>query len=254
MSSTEATFERGDSEQVAPEAALRAHVEAQLANAISKKQKTLELSKSPWPNDWEVFAWGPFRWPQPDVQYSPGRIVYTGETFYMAIAIWMNQQMCQDIVQHQDKFELSFVTSNMQKMLPADNMSFTCCIPTNQDGPCYYVRVAAFTADEVACLMEMNICARICNCSGNYLPRYAAFVRHVYDFDPETLWPAIPGVPPGSPGYADDPGLPFPPAPSTPGWQFDRPIRFMVLDRLGTCECDDYCGPLFPEDPVPPSP
>lgn len=102
-------------------------------------------------------------------------------------------------------------------MEAVDDLSFTCCIKTEQGGACFYVTVWEFTPQKEACLYETNICARICNCSNNTLQDYAGFVRHVYDFDPSKLWPG------------------------TPGWGFDRPIRYMVADPQKKCDCSEEC-------------
>jgi len=223
-------------EESDPGEKLKSHVEAQLAEALNQKKDQLELAQAPFPNEWEVFAWGP--WQDPfDPTQDPGRIIFTGQVAYIAIAVWMDPvNMCPDIVNHEDKIELNIWTSNTQTMQPVNlpGLTGTVCIPTQQGGPCYYVRVVSFTPREEACLYETNICARICNCQGHTLPRYAGFVRHVYDFDPEKLWPAFPLPPLPSP-----PGGPIPPAPTlpppTPGWGFDRPIRFMVADPQRNC-------------------
>jgi hypothetical protein len=216
----EQVFERGE---VDPAEALKAHVEAQLGAALEKKRSQLEVTRGPFPNEWEVFAWGPWQGGFFPPDHDPGRIIFVGETAYIAIGVWMNDEMCPDIVNHEDKIELNVWTSNTQTMQPVPALSRTFCIPTEQDGSCFYVLIFTFTPDTPACLYETNICARICNCQGHTLPRYAGFVRHVYDFDPEKLWPSVP-ILPGPPGSSP-----------TPGWGFDRPIRYMVVDRKADC-------------------
>jgi hypothetical protein len=226
MSNDEVTV-RG--EEADPGEELVAHVEAQFAAALEAKTSQLELTQAPFPNAWEVFAWGPWQYPF-DPYFNPGRIIFTGEVAYIAVAVWMNPYMCPDIVNHHDKIELSFWTSNTQTMQPVNvpGLSGTICIPTHHN-KCWYVRYMRFRPTEEACLYETNICARICNCKGHTLPRYAGFVRHVYDYDPEKLWPAYPVGPPGPAA---------PPSP-TPGWGFDRPIRFMVADPHRRCCPED---------------
>jgi hypothetical protein len=81
-------------------------------------------------------------------------------------------------------------------------------------GQSVYWDYFTFSPTEAACLYEMNICARICNCNDVTVPGFGAFVRHVFDFDPEHL------------GLLRSP---------TPGWTFDRPIRFMVADPTAPC-------------------
>jgi hypothetical protein len=207
------TFERGE---VDPIETVKAHVEASFKAALDEKKSQLELAQGPFPNQWEVYAWGPYQEPF-DPEKDPGRIIFTGETAYIGVAVWMNPEMCPDIVNHEDKIQLNFWTANTQTMQPVPDLNYSCCITTKQDGPCFYVMVWEFTPSAPACLYETNICARICNCQGHTLPRYAAFVRHVYDYDPSALWPDI------------------------PGWQFDRPIRYMVVDRKADCDCAEEC-------------
>jgi len=229
MTNDDVTFSRGDED---PSEVLRTHIEAQLGAALDRKTSQLQLTQGPFPNEWEVFAWGPYQLPF-DPGKDPGRIIFTGQTAYIGVGVWMNPEMCLDIVNHEDKIQLSFWTSNTQTMQPVPGLSHTCCITTKQDGPCFYVIVWEFEPATPACLYETNICARICNCQGHTLPRYAGFVRHVYDFDPEKLWPAF--------GPAPIPGVPSPPGAPTPGWGFDRPIRYMVVDPKEDCDCAEEC-------------
>jgi hypothetical protein len=186
--------------------------------------------------DWEIFALGP--WQTPD-DLQPGRIIRVNETAYLAIVVWMNPEMCRNITQHGDKIELNIFTSDTQRMEAVDELHHYCCILTEKDH-CWYVYVWEFTPTEDACLYETNICARICTCSDVVLEDYAGFVRHVYDFDAESLWPEIPAsvLPPELPGggWPDIPTAP-------PSWGFDRPVRYMVYDPERACECG------HPDDP-----
>lgn len=208
-----------------PGEALKAHVQAQMASAVQALETNLQLTQALPPDAWEVFAWGPYQYRNGvfDPYVDPGRIIFTGETAYLAVAVWMNPHMCRVITDHQDKIILNFYTSDLQRMqVAAGNLTHHCCITTKQDGPCFYVTVWKFTPEQDACLYETNICARICNCNNNTLQDYAGFVRQVYDFDPEKLW--------------------FGP-PQSPGWQFDRPVRYMVADPQEACDCEaeDEC-------------
>jgi hypothetical protein len=197
----------------------------------------LELTEAqPGMGDWEIFAFGP--WQTPD-DLMPGRIIKKDQTAYLAIVVWMNPDMCRNITQHGDKIELNIFTSDMQRMEEVPDLSHYCCIQTYLD-QCWYVYVWDFTPTQDACLYETNICARICTCSNVALQDYAGFVRHVYDFDPETLWPPVPPavLPPDFPGG----DWPFgPPAP--PSWGFDRPVRYMVYDPDLACDCGDPADP-----------
>lgn len=194
-----------------PRATLKAQVEAQFGAAL-EQAATLELAEAPaGMGQWEVYAWGPWQ----DPGQMPGRIIQLGETAYIATAVWMDDVMCANIVGFEGKIELSYWTSNTQTMRPVPDMDHVCCIFPTPDGGCFYITVWEFVPTEAACVLETNICARICNCQNHAVPGYAAFVRHCWDFDPSNLWPA----------------------PPRPGWAFDRPIRYMVSD-MRDCVCD----------------
>lgn len=217
----------GEDRQPSIVQALKANVEANFKSAIDRKETMVaaELTEGPPlqpPHKWEIFAYGPYQYENgvfnPSV--NPGRIIFTGEEAFIAIVVWMNSSMCKTITEHNDKIMLEIWTSDIQRMRPAGpNLSHTCCIKTEK-GVCSYVVVWKFEPTDPACLYETNICARICNCNDETLPDYAGFVRQVYDYDPETLWPS---------------------PPVTPGWGFDRPIRFMVADPDAVCDCTDEC-------------
>jgi hypothetical protein len=204
-----------------PREVLKAQVEAQIAAAL--EQASLELTQAPPPvpgiRQWEVYAWGPYQFPF-DPLRDPGRIIFLGEKAYIAVAVWLNPRVCDELTAFKAKIELSFWTSNTQTMEPVPEMDYSCCIFTER-GKCYYVTVWEFEPTEEACVFETNICARVCNCDNSVVPGYAGFVRHVFDFDPSKLF----GPPP-------------------PGWGFDRPIRFMVADPDYRCACD-------PDNPCP---
>ncbi len=190
---------------------LKAKVEAQFKAALD--QAALELTQAPVPDQWEVYAWGPWQLPfNPTVD--PGRIIFLGQTAYIATAVWMNPQMCADVTGFEAKIELSYYTSNTQTMKPVPAMEHSCCIYTTYN-QCFYVTIWEFEPTEAACILETNICARICNCENHPVPGYAGFVRHVFDFDPSKLFP-----------------------PPSPGWGFDRPIRYLVADPDAECDCD----------------
>ena len=211
MSKDELTFQRGDAP--GPSEVLKKKVEEKFAEALNKVTAEITQTGVGHPaNKWEVYAWGP--WQDPGME--PGRIIMKGETAYIATAVWMNPTMCADVLGFGSKFELNFYTSNTQTMMPVPALNFSCCIFPEQ-GTCFYVTVWEFQPQEEACILETNICARLCTCENKLVPNYAGFVRHVYDFDPDNL---------------------FPPAPLPPGWQFDRPIRYMVADPDRKCGCD----------------
>jgi hypothetical protein len=223
-----------------PRAKLAARVAKDFAKADKGRKAALELTQVPvdlGPHAWQIFAFGPYQ--TPDAQ--PGRIIKKGEKAYIAIVVWMNAAMCQVITQHGDKIELNIFTSDMQRMVPVveDDMSHYCCIETVSNH-CWYVYVWEFTPPREACIYETNICARLCNCSDVPLPDYAGFVRQVFDFDPESLWPSPPAE-----VLPDD--FPLDDWPRRPRrrrrWGFDRPIRYMVYNPESSCDCDNYPCP-----------
>jgi hypothetical protein len=228
-----------------PRAKLTARVAKDFAEADKGRKAALELTQVPvdlGPHAWQIFAFGPYQ--TPDAQ--PGRIIKKGEKAYIAIVVWMNAAMCQVITQHGDKIELNIYTMDTEKVKAVEALEHYCCIAT-VPGHCWYVYVWELEPEDAACIYETNICARICTCSDVVLEDYAGFVRHVYDFDPETLWPPIPPILlPPHPDVPDQPTLPtdpnWPPVPTVPpppGWGFDRPIRYMVYNPETVCECGD---------------
>jgi hypothetical protein len=218
---------------------LARRVATKFQEAAAAQRTRLQLSEVPpdlGPEDWEIFAFGPYQTEEEE----PGRIIAKDQTAYIAIVVWMNPAMCRTITTHGDKIELNIWTSDMQRMDPVDELSHYCCIKTER-GHCWYVYVWEFKPTQDACVYQTNICARICTCSNVALPGYAGFVRHVYDFDVERLWPY---PPPGERAAVLPPGFPtdeWPEAPQAPGsWGHDRPIRYMVYDPDIGCECGEY--------------
>jgi hypothetical protein len=208
-----------DRPEPGPGDALKAHVEAKLEDARGKVEIELAEAQFNPPFDWEVVAWGPWQLPF-DPAINPGRIIFVGEQAAVATAVILNPAMAQNVAGFGAKIELNYWTSNTQTMQPVPGISTSRCIDiyANQY---FYIDVFVFTPYDEACLFEMNICARVCNCNRRTVPGYAAFVRHVFDFDPEDL------------GLITGAGLPTPPTPSP--WAFDRPIRFMVAQPDEDC-------------------
>jgi hypothetical protein len=211
----EVTISRGGDD---PRETLKARVEARFAAALEEATAQLEVAEAPAPDRWEIYAFGPWQ----DPGKAPGRIIFLGEKAYIAVVVWMNDPMCEDVNGFEAKIELNFWTSNTQTMQPVSAMDYTCCIERKPGDPCFNVMIWEFEPTEAACVLETNICARICNCQNHPVPGYAGFVRHVFDFDPETLF--------------------FPPHFHPPGWAFDRPIRYMVSDG-SDCDCSVVCPP-----------
>lgn len=194
-----------------PRETLKAEVEVRLASVL--QERALETSEAPnlGPFDWDVVAIGPFQ----DPGHGPGRIIKLGEKAYIVTIVMMNNPMCRNLAGFGGKVELSFATSDMERMVAVDDMDYSYCIQVTE--PCgnpisFFVHVWEFEPSVAACVLETNICARVCNCKGYYVPGYAGFVRWVYDLDAEWLWPA--------------------------GVRFDHPIRYLVY-KGDKCACED---------------
>jgi len=205
-------------------AALKAHLDAKMA-AIIQRRRQAPVAELAGPQDyWDIYATGPYQ----DPSLMPGRLIQVGEPATIAVHIYLNPTFppppaidaCTDLTQHNDKIELHFFTSNMQTMQPVPELSNIVCIQTTP-GECWYNYEWTFTPTTAACLYEMNICARVCNCNNQALPQFSAFVRWVEDLDYDYLF-------------------------GGQGWSFDRPIRFMVSDPKQACET---CYP--PDRPAP---
>lgn len=215
--SEELTVERSTEDAAAK---LKAYVEQRIHGAMDEAKTRAELTQSP-PSpvfDWELVAWGPWQLPF-NPPADPGRIIFKGEEALIATAVVMNDDTSVTLGGFGAKVQLNYHTANTQTMLAVPALSTSTCIPIVAH-QLVYVHVWRFTPQEAACLFETNICARVCNCSNHAVPGWAGFVRHVYDFDPESL-----GLVPWSPPAA------------SPGWQFDRPIRYMVSDPAIPCDC-----------------
>ena len=189
-------------------ATLKAQAEAQVA-ATLEQRAALELAEAPpGMGQWEVWARGPWQAPG----QMPGRIIELGQTAFIATVVWLDDVMLANVVGFEGKIELRYHTSNTQTMASVPAMAFACSI-TPRANQHYYVTVWEFQPTEAGCVLETNICARICNCKNHTVPGYAAFVRWVRDFDVDSLFPPVP-------------------------WGFDRPIRYMVYDPRIECVGD----------------
>ena len=167
---------------------------------------------------WEIFGLGPF---QPgaatippadffDHPLLPNRIIQVGEEAVIYALVYLNPSFpspsaCSILTNFGAKIELNYRTVNTQKCVvgPAA-LNVTHVIDLVQ-GQCWYLDELRFTAEEAACLLETNICARVLNCKDAPVRPFAAFVRWVYDPDFDLFF--------GSEVF-----------------EFDRPIRYMVSD------------------------
>jgi len=197
-----------------PRETLKAQVEAEVEAAL--EQASLELTETQFALfQWEVWARGPWQHPS----QAPGRIIALGQKAYIATVVWLNYEMCLNVSGFGGKIHLSYHTSNTETMRPVAAMDYACCIPVT--GPCprwgkRFVHIWEFEPTEAACILETNICARICNCNDKPVPHYAGFVRWVRNFDRDLL---------------------FPP----PFLTFDHPIRYLVYDNKDVCDCSVIC-------------
>jgi hypothetical protein len=206
-----------------PREALQAQAEVQFGAALEQVDTELELGQAPpFQGSWNIWAFGPWQFPA----NQPSRIIMVGEWALMHTVVWMDPViMGPNIVAHGDKIELEYFTSNMETMLPAGNpLNHHVCIDT-QAGPIitpsgyYFHNWWWFKPEVAACLYEMNICARICNCRNQPVREYAAFVRYVWDYDPELIRPLV-----------------RPWESKAAGWSFNDPARFAVFDK-SKCDC-----------------
>lgn len=225
MSNEEATYPRGEGEDELE--ALQAQAEAQFAAALEQVDTELELELGqapPYQGSWNIWVFGPWQWQYANQQ--PSRIIMVGEPAWLHTVVWMDPIiMGPNIVGHEDNIELNYFTSNMQTMSPAGtDLKEHVCINTRYPwkktpSGYYFQDWWRFTPSEAACLYETNICARICNLANRPVREYAAFVRYVWDYDPERIRPL---VKPWETHLA--------------GWSFNDPIRFAVFDK-SECDC-----------------
>jgi len=173
---------------------------------------------------WDIFAIGPFQAgaglvPPSDLldqPLLPHRIIQVGETASIATVVFLHPffpdpslSACDIITGFNAKIELNYFTHNTQTMTPVSNLSRTACIHTVRN-QCVYVDVFEFAPRTPACLYEMNICARVCSCDNTPIQPFGGFVRWVRDLDFDLFF-------------------------GSEGWEFDRPIRFMVSDFASPC-------------------
>ncbi len=189
MSNRDLTVSRAEVDDL--RATLKANAEAKFSAAL--EQATLELTEVPLlgPFEWEVYARGPYQAPV----FKPGRIIGVNQKAYIDVVVWMNESMFSTVKGFEADVLLNFWTSNTQTMLPVPRLSTQVCIePTPApNGGMFSTYIWEFTPAEAACLLETNICARLCNCEGRTVPGYAGFVRWVKDFDRDSAVAASPG-------------------------------------------------------------
>jgi len=201
MSSKEVNVSRAEADD--PLESLTANLEAQYAAAFEQAELELAIAP-PGFGFWNVWAFGPFQGPRWDPR--PGRILEVNQPALVHVVVQMNRVMCANVTGFAADIQLNIFTSNTQTMQPVPSLSTSVCIET-EPNKCRYHYYWRLTPSVAACLYETNICARICNCDGAGVPGYAAFVRWVWDYDPEVLrrrWGQ--------------------------GVRFDHPIRFGVFD------------------------
>jgi hypothetical protein len=162
---------------------------------------------------WNLYSLGPFQHLAPDGPLPPHQVIKLGETAWITTVLVLNSHPilppppgmspCHVLSDFGLPYEIQYQTCNLT--------TCTTGIPSATQtgnlspGVCWYVRVHEFTPTEVG-LYETNISARILGGGGAPLaPHFAGFARWIFDPDPEMFWPG-----------------------STPGWQYDFPVKFMV--------------------------
>lgn len=188
-------------------------------NESLQKSKSLELGEAPPPSVWDIWAVGPYQ----TVGEPPGRIIELGESAYIVTVVFLNSFMNTNVISFGGKVRLDFHTANTQTMQPVPAMYDSCCFEPGKPDivlpfGALYIVVRKITPTEAACLLETNICARICNCKYESVPGYAAFVRWVANLDYDLFFPPV-------------------------GFQFDHPIRYLVYDNDddNNCDCPEDC-------------
>jgi len=194
--------------------AMKGSLDAKLESLFARRAATPTEELAGPLNFWEVYAVGPYQ----NFVLEPSRVIDVGEQATILVVVYLNPfvpspipggNACDIITGFGASIELNFVTSNMQTMTAAPALSPSFCIPTVL-GQCWYSFYWTFTPREEACIYETNICARICNCNGYYIPQYSGFVRWVENLDYDYFF--------GADQYT-----------------FDHPIRYMVADPSGRC-------------------
>lgn len=190
-------------------------------NASMSEKVSEQLAEATPPSDWEIWAVGPYQ----TLASEPSRIIELGESAYIVTIVFLNNFMFNNVKDFGGRIRLDFHTSNTQTMEPVPAMDDYCCFEPCEREPdivlffgVLYIIVREITPTEAACVLETNICARVCNCKDEAVPGYAAFVRWVYDVDVDLF---------------------FPPQ----GFVFDHPIRYLVYDNDDhtNCDCTEEC-------------
>ena len=196
---------------------LKNRIIGEIQNSIDNA--SFELGEAPPPSQWEIWALGPFQ----SASAQPSRIIEINQTAYIVTVVFLNTFMNDNVTGFGGRIRLDYHTSNTQTMLPV-LPPYSCCFEPGVEPSIelpfgsLYVIVREFTPTEAACLMETNICARVCNCKNEVVPGSAAFVRWVANFDFDLFFPRV-------------------------GFQFDHPIRYLVYDNEDdtNCDCTNDC-------------
>jgi hypothetical protein len=162
---------------------------------------------------WNLYSLGPFQHFAPDGPLPPNQVIKLGETAWITTVLVLNphpilppppgMSPCHVLSDFGLPYEIQYQTCNMTACATGvpSGLQTGSLVP----GVCYYVRVLEFTPTQPG-LYETNISARILgNPPGITAPHFAGFARWIYNPDPEMFWPG-----------------------STPGWQYDFPVKFMV--------------------------
>jgi hypothetical protein len=197
----------------ATDADVKALVEAKLKAAYDKAMATPRPQVAEPFLWWNLYSLGPFQSFAPDGPLPPHQVIKLGETAWITTVLLLNPwpilppppgiSPCHLLSDFGLSYEIQYQTCNLT----------TCAtgIPSGKQagslspGACWYVNVFEFAPTAVG-LFETNISARILgNAPTQTAPHFAGFARWIFDPDPEMFWPG-----------------------STPGWQYDFPVKFMV--------------------------
>jgi len=214
----------------------QAIVEARVEAAIDEGSKRVSAEIAEPQDWWNIWAMGPFQVTGIGGPLLPHKVIRVGETFSVAVVIWLNPNfilppgisVCQFISSMTCFFNISYCTNDMCRLISAAQFSPKGIQIPTVPNQCFYVDVQTFTAGPgtESCIYEMNICASMTGCNAAPMP-LAGFVTEVFDFDSDTFYPPPGGSPTWPPGGTPPGGAT--PAPGVPpGWRFNAPLRFQI--------------------------
>lgn len=195
---------------------VKAAVEARVKAALEEAAQSERPEVAEPLNWWDMYALGPVQPLALNGPLPPHQVIKVGEVAYVASVIVLNPfnivapgMSAADILSNFAlPYEVRFQTGNVTNWtLGQPDMNFVVAGPGQHlvPGQAVYVDVIQFTGSTPG-LYEMNVSCRLLGATPPFVnaPQFAGFARYVGDFDADMF---------GS---------------STPGFQFDVPIRFQV--------------------------